>query len=140
MDPAAFAPNDAEEASEGEEGSGRRFFCFPGLTPGLGVDRLPDASLAITDEHREGYDRDLSKHWVDEDRDGCSTRAEVLIAEAVQAPTVGPGCKISGGGWLSYYDENSVEDVRSLDIDHMVPLAEAWDSGASKWTAKKRER
>lgn len=26
-----------------------------------------------------------------------------------------------------------------LDIDHMVPLAEAWDSGASAWTAQRRE-
>jgi hypothetical protein len=41
VDPAAFAPDDAEAADEGEEGSGRRFFCFPGLAPGLGDDRLP---------------------------------------------------------------------------------------------------
>ncbi|MCH6161483.1 DEAD/DEAH box helicase family protein [Streptomyces sp. M600PL45_2] len=40
VDPAALPLDDSEEASEGEEGSGRRFFCFPGLTPGLGEDRL----------------------------------------------------------------------------------------------------
>jgi hypothetical protein len=98
------------------------------------------ASIPITDEDRTGYDRDLFRHWIDEDGDGCSTRAEVLIAEAVEAPLVGPGCKLTGGSWESYYDEITVDNARSLDIDHMVPLAEAWDSGASTWSAKKRER
>ncbi|MFF2861449.1 DEAD/DEAH box helicase [Streptomyces rubiginosohelvolus] len=38
---ADLAPVDTDEAGEDEEGSGRRFFCFPGLAPGLGDDRLP---------------------------------------------------------------------------------------------------
>lgn len=38
------------------------------------------------------------------------------------------GCKLSGGRWLSYYDGQAVTDPAKLDIDHMVPLAEAWDS------------
>ena len=41
--------------------------------------------------------------------------------------------------WVSYYDEVSVTDPARLDIDHMVPLAEAWDSGASAWTLARRE-
>uniref|UniRef100_UPI0013CE521A HNH endonuclease family protein n=1 Tax=Streptomyces sp. S5 TaxID=1456735 RepID=UPI0013CE521A len=51
----------------------------------------------------------------------------------------GPRCAITGGTWFSYYDEVTVEEARGLDIDHMVPLAEAWDSGASAWTATRRE-
>jgi len=31
------------------------------------------------------------------------------------------------------------DSARKLDADHLVPLAEAWDSGASQWPAKKRE-
>ncbi|KPI02412.1 protein of unknown function DUF1524 RloF [Actinobacteria bacterium OV450] len=41
--------------------------------------------------------------------------------------------------WWSYYDDTTVTNASSLDIDHMVPLAEAWDSGASSWTAQRRE-
>jgi hypothetical protein len=29
--------------------------------------------------------------------------------------------------------------ARALDFDHLAPLAEAWDSGASAWTPKARE-
>ncbi|GGR66029.1 hypothetical protein GCM10010282_68810 [Streptomyces roseolus] len=49
------------------------------------------------------------------------------------------GCKLSGGQRPSYCDGQEVTDPGKLDIDHMVPLAEAWDSGASAWDAKRRE-
>ncbi|WP_412126050.1 HNH endonuclease family protein [Streptomyces platensis] len=77
--------------------------------------------------------------WTDADHDGCDTRKEVLLAEAVKKPRQGKRCKLTGGSWRSYYDDKTVTDARKLDIDHVVPLAEAWDSGASKWTAERRE-
>ncbi|MDJ1645376.1 HNH endonuclease family protein [Streptomyces pakalii] len=95
--------------------------------------------IPVADEKRTGYERDSFKHWVDEDDDGCPTRQEVLLAEAVTAPEQGDRCTISGGSWLSYYDEAEVTDAKKLDIDHMVPLAEAWDSGARDWTPERRE-
>ncbi|MER5747102.1 HNH endonuclease family protein [Streptomyces sp. NPDC002225] len=98
------------------------------------------AKLPAAEEVRDGYKRDSFKHWVDEDRDGCSTRNEVLLAEAVEKPEQGARCALTGGEWLSYYDEATVDDARKLDIDHMVPLAEAWDSGASAWDADRRMR
>lgn len=98
------------------------------------IDHIP-----VAGENRDGYDRDLFNHWVDADGDGCDTRAEVLIAEAEDAPSVGSGCALSGGRWYSYYDGVSQTAAGSLDIDHMVPLAEAWDSGARGWTADRRE-
>ncbi|MEU2770978.1 HNH endonuclease family protein [Streptomyces diastaticus] len=99
------------------------------------------AALQTADESRTGYSRTKFKHWTSGDNptDGCNTRQEVLIDEAVTAPAVGPRCTITGGTWLSYYDEVTVEGARGLDIDHLVPLAEAWDSGASAWTAARRE-
>ena len=91
-------------------------------------------------EVRTGYSRDKFKHWVDADGDGCDTRQEVLIAEADSPVTIGTGCRLTGGSWYSYYDRRTWTDSGRIDIDHMVPLAEAWDSGARSWTAADRER
>ncbi|MGP3638214.1 HNH endonuclease family protein [Streptomyces sp. 24-1644] len=97
--------------------------------------------VQATEEDRAGYTRSSFKHWNsgEDTSDGCNTRAEVLLAEAVLAPTVEAGCKLTGGTWISYYDGQEVTNPGALDIDHMVPLAEAWDSGASTWTASRRE-
>ncbi|MEU3001282.1 HNH endonuclease family protein [Streptomyces sp. NPDC006995] len=113
----------------------------PGGAPDESGLPLADAikKIPVADERRTGYERDAFKHWVDEDQDSCTTRAEVLLAEAVTAPEQGARCSLSGGSWLSYYDEAEVTDARKLDIDHMVPLAEAWDSGAHDWTPERRE-
>ncbi|WP_331765472.1 HNH endonuclease family protein (plasmid) [Streptomyces sp. NBC_01369] len=98
------------------------------------------AKIPAADEVRDGYKRDSFKHWIDEDGDSCSTRNEVLLAEAGRAPEQGARCALTGGEWRSYYDEVTVTAAGKLDIDHMVPLAEAWDSGASKWDADRRMR
>lgn len=104
--------------------------------------RLSDAlgRLKVARESRRGYERDKFRLWTDEDHDGCDTRKEVLLAEAVKKPRQGKNCKLTGGSWRSYYDDKTVTDARKLDIDHVVPLAEAWDSGASTWTAQRREQ
>ena len=94
--------------------------------------------LPAAPEVRTGYDRDLFQHWIDADGDGCNTRNEVLIAEADDPPTIGSGCGLSGGRWFSYYDRVSWTNTSDVDIDHMVPLAEAWDSGARSWTSTQR--
>ncbi|MFJ6791985.1 HNH endonuclease family protein [Streptomyces angustmyceticus] len=96
--------------------------------------------LKVAREARAGYERDKFRLWTDADHDGCDTRKEVLLAEAVKKPRQGKGCKLTGGSWRSYYDDKTVTDARKLDIDHVVPLAEAWDSGASKWTPERREQ
>ena len=95
--------------------------------------------MVIATDYTKGYNRALFKHWIDADKDGCDTRAEVLIEEAVTKPKVGSKCLLTGGKWLSAYDGKSVSKSSDLDVDHMVPLAEAWDSGAQAWDAKKRE-
>ncbi|MEW1892236.1 HNH endonuclease family protein [Streptomyces sp. NPDC085659] len=95
--------------------------------------------IPVAAEKRAGYERDSFRHWVDEDGDGCTTRQEVLLAEAVKAPEQGARCALTGGSWRSYYDEVEVTDAKKLDIDHMVPLAEAWDSGAHDWTPERRQ-
>ncbi|MFI0901619.1 HNH endonuclease family protein [Streptomyces sp. NPDC020983] len=97
------------------------------------------AQLPVTAEDRTGYQRTAFRHWIDADKDGCDTRKEVLKAEALVAPEQGPGCALTGGEWYSPYDDTYFNDASRLDIDHLVPLAEAWDSGASSWTATERQ-
>jgi hypothetical protein len=97
--------------------------------------------LKIAPDVRTGYARSNFKHWSDLDKNGCNTRNDVILAEALVKPKVDAGCKIvkDTGKWHSAYDGLTVTNFSALDVDHMVPLAEAWDSGASKWDAKKRE-
>lgn len=99
------------------------------------------AALPVAAEHTTGYDRDLFKHWNTglNPTDGCDTRDEVLIAEAVTPPTVGTPCALTGGTWVSYYDGVTTIDSGTFDIDHLVPLADAWYSGAWNWTPARRE-
>jgi hypothetical protein len=96
------------------------------------------AQLVIEEEFPSGYDRDLFRHWIDADRDGCDARREVLILEAVIAPKVGDGCSLTGGSWYSAFDGVTTEDPSLFDIDHLVPLKEAWDSGAHAWDSDRR--
>ncbi len=97
------------------------------------------AALTVQDEDRTGYERTKFRHWIDADRDGCSTRNEVLLEEALTAPEQGANCTLSGGTWYSRYDDTAFTQARALDIDHLVPLAESWDSGASGWTPAERQ-
>ena len=97
-----------------------------------------DRILWIALDEMRGYDRDLFGYWVDADKDGCDTRAEVLIREALIKPKIGNKCKLSGGKWLSSYDGLYYNDASKLDVDHLVPLGEAWRSGAWAWTKMER--
>ncbi|MEV6735090.1 HNH endonuclease family protein [Streptomyces sp. NPDC051364] len=97
--------------------------------------------LTVAEEHREGYKRDLYKHWNKGlvASDGCDTRKEVILAEALEAPQVAAGCKLTGGVWRSAYDDVVVTDAARLDVDHFVPLAEVYDSERTPWDAARRE-
>jgi hypothetical protein len=94
--------------------------------------------LKVTDESRTGYVRTKFKHWTSAGN-GCDSRKAVIISEAVKKPVVEKGCVIKGGEWLSIYDNVTVTEAGKLDVDHFVPLAESWDSGASTWAPAKRE-
>ena len=97
-------------------------------------------SITIEKERPSGYARKLFKHWVDANGNGCDTREEVLIAESLTNAQVDAyGCKVVAGDWLSLYDNVSYTEPGELDIDHMIPLKEAWDSGAWNWSATKRQ-
>lgn len=99
----------------------------PGYRAGSNASTLLNM-LTVAAENRTGYSRDLFKHWDDEDGDRCNTRCEVLAAE-----------QRSNGTWYSHWDGATTTDPSTFDIDHVVPLAEAWDSGARTWDAARRD-
>lgn len=82
------------------------------------------------------YDRDLFGDWIDADGDCQDTRAEVLTAETV-TPVVGD-CTIASGTWNDPYTGKQFTIARQLDVDHLVPLANAWTSGAWAWPPAQR--
>ncbi|MFK8843704.1 DUF1524 domain-containing protein [Streptomyces sp. Ac-502] len=136
--PVLLLPVAACSADTSREGAKPPRSAAPSAPGGLVLAKAVD-QLKIARESRSGYDRDKFKLWVDADRDGCDARQEALMAEVVKKPRQGKGCKLTGGQWRSYYGGKTVNSVAQWDIGHVVPLAEAWDSGASKWPAKRRE-
>lgn len=83
-----------------------------------------------------GYSRDLFPHWTESD--GCSTRETVLQRDGDDV-TTDEDCYPVSGSWYSEYDEDTLTDPSDVDIDHVVPLAEAWRSGAADWSTDQRE-
>lgn len=94
--------------------------------------------LPVAVENGVGYKRTAFTLWTDTDKDGCNTRQEVLVAESKVKATVGAKCKVTAGKWVSWYDGKTWTNPADVDIDHMVALKEAWDSGARSWTKAKR--
>ena len=96
--------------------------------------------VAVAEEHIGGYKRSLFKHWIDANKNGKDTRAEVLIAESlVSVRFSSTGKTVSIGKWFSLYDGETWTKASDVDVDHVVALAEAWRSGAWKWSSSRRQ-
>ncbi|MFK4148173.1 HNH endonuclease family protein [Streptomyces sp. NPDC004065] len=95
------------------------------------------AQLTVATENRTGYDRDLFPHWITVSG-ACNTRETVLKRDGTNVVT-DSSCAATSGSWYSPYDGATWTAASDLDIDHLVPLAEAWDSGAGKWTTSRRQ-
>lgn len=95
------------------------------------------ASLTVAAEDRTGYDRDLFPHWITQSGT-CNTREVVLKRDGTNV-VQDSACAATSGSWYSVYDGATWTAASDLDIDHLVPLAEAWDSGADSWTTSRRQ-
>lgn len=84
-----------------------------------------------------GYSRDKFTHWA-EQGNKCDTREVVLKRDGADV-TQDSECRALTGRWKSLYDGATITEASKLDIDHMVPLAEAWRSGAAGWDAARRK-
>jgi len=85
--------------------------------------------------------------WIDADNDSQNTRQEVLANESLMPVTwSNDGKKVLSGLWYDpFTDKTFTHPNRQtgskyaiLQIDHIVPLKEAWQSGAKKWTKQQR--
>ena len=93
-------------------------------------------NIPVQNERGGGYVRALFEHWRDIDGDGCDSRQQVLKRDSVTLPQVDPySCKVIAGDWVSPYDGARWSDPTDIDIDHVVALKEAWDSGAWAWSS-----
>jgi hypothetical protein len=108
---------------------------------------IPDAAAAKTmlgelqvapDGPMDGYSRDRFPHWNDT-QGGCDVRDEVLKRDG-ESVQVGDNCDITSGTWKSAYDDGVWSETGDVDIDHVVPLAAAWRSGAARWDDAKRSQ
>ncbi|MFJ7627100.1 HNH endonuclease family protein [Streptomyces sp. NPDC097595] len=84
-----------------------------------------------------GYSRDKFPHWITQSG-ACDTREVVLKRDGTNV-SQNSSCTATSGSWYSEYDGATWTAASDLDIDHMVPLAEAWRSGASSWTNTQRQ-
>lgn len=95
--------------------------------------------LPVAPEDTSAYDRDrYFGQWKDADRDCRSTRHEVLQQEGRDLRWSSSGCTVVTGTWRSMYDGRTYTRAADLQIDHLVPVSEAWDSGARLWTQARR--
>ena len=95
--------------------------------------------VRVENEFSSGYDRSLFEHWRDVDGDGCDSRDQVLKRDSISLPQVDPiSCDVIAGDWISPYDGARWSNPSDIDIDHVVALKEAWDSGAWSWSSAQR--
>ncbi|KAF9268472.1 hypothetical protein L218DRAFT_512019 [Marasmius fiardii PR-910] len=97
---------------------------------------LSELTVAV-DSNVPAYARDQFKTW-DIISGTCDTRETVLKRDGTNVMT-DSSCKALSGNWVSPYDNVPTTLASDLDIDHLVPLKEAWISGARSWTAAQRE-
>jgi hypothetical protein len=97
-----------------------------------------------------GYSREEFPHWSDArefgwklsggtpDPESCDARDAALIRDG-REERVDAYCDVASGSWFDPYGGQTYADPEDIDIDHIVPLANAWRSGASSWDTVKRE-
>ncbi|MEU6712541.1 HNH endonuclease family protein [Nonomuraea sp. NPDC046802] len=97
---------------------------------------------------KTGFDRDeFGSPWADVDHNGCDTRNDILKRD-LENETFKPGsrdCIVLTGTLNDPYSGKTIQFKRgqntstAVQIDHLVPLSDAWQKGAQQWPATKRK-
>ncbi|MFG3645090.1 HNH endonuclease family protein [Micromonospora sp. NPDC047762] len=109
----------------------------PGIPSKATAQSQLNALTVATQGSTSGYSRDLFPHWVTISG-SCNTREQVLKRDGTSV-VVDSSCAPTSGRWYSPYDGATWTAASDVDIDHVVPLAEAWRSGANSWTTSRRQ-
>jgi len=90
--------------------------------------------------HQDSYDRDVDfGGWIDVH--GCENTRAVLLIRDSTAPvtfTTSHRCTVKTGRWVDPWSGFTTANAHDLQIDHTVPLANAWASGAWSWSHAQR--
>ena len=94
---------------------------------------------------KTGYDRDdkFGTAWVDMDQNGCDTRNDVLARDLIATTKAGT-CRVLSGTLADPYTGTSITFARGegtsslVQIDHIVALSNAWQTGAQQLSAERR--
>lgn len=103
--------------------------------------RTAARSLPVAAENNAGYDRTrYFGSWLDTNGDCQNTRAEVLLQETRAAATYTSSrrCTVSTARWVTGWDNRTHYYASEVQIDHTVPVHEAWGSGARYWSQARR--
>jgi hypothetical protein len=113
-----------------------------------GLDALPAPITAAERDAAPSYEREafLPGGWADLDHDGCYTRNEILARDLEDVVFIedGEDCKVASGRLEDPYtgviiDFDRAVSTQTVQVDHIVPLAEAWRAGAWAWTKDQRK-
>ncbi len=97
---------------------------------------------------KTGYTRDqFGQAWADVDRNGCDTRNDILKRDLTSLTYKANtrNCVVLSGTLLDRYSGESINFIRGnitsmeVQIDHVVALSNAWQTGAFKLTAEQRK-
>ena len=119
------------------------------IPPGHGPHFIPDLlkSMEIAeldsgwiDEHYGAYNRSNWSHWSDDDGNCINVRHEVLISESIEEVVMDGNCKVKSGEWYDPYINDKFTESKDLDVDHMVPLSEARNSGGYTWDKETKKK
>jgi uncharacterized protein DUF1524 len=94
---------------------------------------------------KTGYARSrFGPAWYDADRNGCDTRNDVLHRDLQQTTLRAgtAGCVVLTGSLTDPYTGRRISFSKSrasaVQIDHVVALSDAWQTGAQQWTDARR--
>ena len=97
------------------------------------------ARIRVEPERRRGYDRSDWPHWLDQDGNCLDAREEVLKRQSLRKVRFSDdGCRVVSGLWRDPYTDEEFTDPHHLDVDHLVPLEEAHNSGGHAWDRERR--